>query len=66
MRDTIEIMNGKNMASNAQDDTKQIRQRFVRAQSDVYKVTADIPKEEIEAIVAAAVAESRRERSGNQ
>ena len=41
----------------------QVFARFREAREDVYRVTKDIPPEEIEALVSEALEESRRERA---
>ncbi len=45
-------------------DQARIRERFLQAQQEVYEATADIPEEEMKAIIAKAITESRRERAG--
>ena len=53
-------------SSNTKENTERIRRQFVEALNDVYKATAGIPEQEIEAIVVTAVTESRREKNRNQ
>ncbi|MCP4211120.1 MAG: hypothetical protein GY764_06535 [Halieaceae bacterium] len=41
-----------------------VMERYRQAQDEVWETTQDIPYEEVEAIVAQALQESRRERAG--
>jgi hypothetical protein len=40
------------------------RERFQEARNEVYRMTADIPLEEVDALVDRAVKESRRKQAG--
>lgn len=41
-----------------------VRERFLKAQQEVYEATADIPAAEIDALIAQSIQESRQQRAG--
>ena len=43
---------------------RQVRERFLQAQADVYAATEEIPAQELEELVETAVTQSRRQRAG--
>lgn len=47
-------------------EQEQLKERFLKAQEMVYRATAAIPEEEIEALIATAIKESRIERAKKQ
>ncbi len=41
-----------------------VRERFLKAQQEVYQATSDIPTDEIDALIAQSIQESRQQRAG--